>query len=246
MQGEHMHFFEKIVTGILDFILPPLCPICKTRVSSHHGLCSDCFAKIHFIARPYCNICGKPFEFDIPEENLCGSCCKKLPVFDKARSAFLYDSFSAKLILPFKHSDHLELTPLLTKFLYRAGKDLFDETDVIIGVPLHRFRYMKRKYNQADVLAKSLAEKIHKPYSSNILIRTRSTKSQGHMKSEDRKRNVAGAFTAKNVAMIKGKNVLIIDDVFTTGATLNECTKILRKHGAAKVFVLTLARVIKM
>ncbi len=241
-----MNFFDTIFNKILDFILPPLCPICKTKVLSHHGLCSDCFSKIHFISRPYCEICGKPFEFDIPEDHLCGSCCKKIPLFTKARSAFLYDSFSAKLILPFKHSDHLELTPLLIKFLYRAGLDLFDETDLIIGVPLHRFRYMKRKYNQADVLAKSLAEKVRKPYYSGILIRTRSTASQGHMKSDERKRNVAGAFGIKNAHLIKGKNVLIIDDVFTTGATLNECTKVLKKNGAKNVFVLTLARVVKM
>ena len=240
-----MSFFRTVYRIVLDFIVPPLCPICKKRVLSTHGLCSECFAKIHFICRPYCEICGKPFEFDIPEETRCGACCKKNQIFTKARSAFIYDSFSSKLILPFKHSDHLELTPLLTNLLYHAGTDLFKETDLIIGVPLHRFRYIKRKYNQADVLAKTLAKKTTIPYHPHILIRKRATISQGHMKAAERKRNVTGAFSIKNHSAIKGKNILIIDDVFTTGATLNECTKILLKNGAAKVFVLTLARVVK-
>ena len=241
-----MSFFRTVYHIVLDFIVPPLCPICKKRVLSTHGLCSECFAKIHFICRPYCEICGKPFEFDIPEEARCGACCKKNPIFTKARSAFIYDSFSAKLILPFKHSDHLELAPLLTNLLYRAGADLLTDTDLIIGVPLHRFRHIKRKYNQAGVLAKRLAEKSHIPYHSTILIRKRATVSQGHMKAAERKRNVAGAFGIKNKHLIKDKNILLIDDVFTTGATINECSKILLKNGAAKVFVLTLARVVKL
>lgn len=241
-----MSFFKTALHTFLDLIIPPLCPICKKRVLSTHGLCAECFKQIHFIARPYCEICGKPFEFDIPEETRCGACCKKNPIFTKARSAFIYDLFSAKLILPFKHSDHLELTPLLSNLLYRAGADLFKETDLIIGVPLHRFRYIKRKYNQADILAKELANKLHIPYYSNVLIRKRATVSQGHMKAAERKRNVAGAFSVKNHSAIKDKNILVIDDVFTTGATLNECTKILLKNGAAKVFVLTLARVVKL
>lgn len=241
-----MSFFKTVLHTVLDLIVPPLCPICKKHVLSTHGLCAECFKQIHFISRPYCEICGKPFEFDIPEETRCGACCKKNPIFTKARSAFLYDSFSAKLILPFKHSDHLELTPLLTNLLYRAGTDLFKETDLIIGVPLHRFRYIKRKYNQADILAKALAKKTTIPYHPHILIRKRATVSQGHMKSTERKLNVAGAFTIKNKDAIQDKNILLIDDVFTTGATLNECTKTLLKNGAAKVFVLTLARVVKV
>lgn len=241
-----MSFFSTVFHTILNFIVPPICPICKKRVLFSHGLCSECFSKIHFICHPYCEICGKPFEFDIPEETRCGMCCKKNPIFTKARSAFIYDSFSAKLILAFKHSDHLELTPLLTNLLYRSGMDLFAQTDLIIGVPLHRFRYIKRKYNQADVLAKALSEKVHIPYRSDILIRKRATKSQGHMKVNERKRNVLGAFDVKNRSLIHGKNILIIDDVFTTGATINECSKTLLKYGAAKVFVLTLARVVKL
>ena len=148
-----MSFFRTVYRTVLDFIVPPLCPICKKRVLLTHGLCSECFSKIHFICHPYCEICGKPFEFDIPEETRCGACCKKNPIFTKARSAFIYDSFSAKLILPFKHSDHLELAPLLTNLLYRAGADLLADTDLIIGVPLHRFRHIKRKYNHLFVWA---------------------------------------------------------------------------------------------
>lgn len=241
-----MSFFNSILSGLLDFIIPPLCPICKQPIKTAHCLCPNCFEKIQFISYPYCIKCGRPFEFDIPEETRCGACSKKDPVFHKARAAFIYDSNSKQLILPFKHSDHLELTPLLTNMLYQAGKELFAETDVLLAVPLHRLRFIKRKYNQAGVLAKSLADKINKPYLSNVLIRARSTPSQGHMRPAERKKNVSGAFKIIHPELIKGKRILIIDDVFTTGATVSECTKILRKNGAKHVSVLTLARVVKM
>ena len=240
-----MSFLGNAFRHLLDFLIPPLCPICKKRVLTPHGLCSECFSKIHFIERPYCHKCGRPFEFDIPEETHCANCCQKDPTFEKARSAFVYDSFSNKLILPFKHGDRLELTPLLTNLLYRAGLDIFDEIDAVVAVPLHRYRFMKRKYNQAEVLAKSLSKKIDKPYLPSVIIRKRATKSQGHMKTAARKKNVAGAFKVKNHVLIKNKNILIIDDVFTTGATLNECTKVLRRNGAQHIFILTLARVVK-
>lgn len=241
-----MIFIHQLGQRILDFLIPPICPICKKRILTQHGLCATCFSEIHFIDKPYCIKCGRPFEFDIPEEMLCGSCCKKEPVFAKARSAFIYNSFSSQLILPFKHGDHLELTPLLTHMLYRAGLDLFDDIDMITAVPLHRFRFMKRKYNQAGLLAKSLSQKIKKPYIPQALIRIRHTKSQGHMKAVERKKNVAKAFAVKDTHLIKGKTILIIDDVFTTGATLNECAKTLLKAGATSIYVLTLARVTKI
>lgn len=240
-----MNFFNTLLKGILDFVIPPLCPICKKPIQTIHCLCPTCFEKIQFISYPYCVKCGRPFEFDIPEETRCGACSKKNPVFYKARAVFIYDSFSKQLILPFKHADHLELTPILTNLLYQGGKDLFEETDVLLGVPLHRLRFIKRKYNQAGVLAQSLAKKIHKPYLPNVLIRARPTPSQGHMRPAERKRNVTGAFKVIHPELIKGKRILIVDDVFTTGATVNECSKILLKNGAACVSVLTLARVIK-
>lgn len=241
-----MSFFKQLASSFIDFILPPHCPICKKSLQNAHGLCPDCFAHIRFITPPLCHKCGRPFEFQIPEEPLCGVCCTKIPLFKKARAAFIYDSFSKELILPFKHGDKTELTPLLTTLMMTAGADIFPETDIILAVPLHKIRLIKRKYNQAGLLAKALSERLHKPYLPHILIRHKATSSQGHMRVAERKRNVSNAFKIQNPALIKGKNILLIDDVMTTGATLNECTKILLKSGAKSVSYLTLARVLKV
>lgn len=241
-----MGFFTNIFKSLVDFILPPHCPICKKSLQSSHALCPECFAQIRFVTEPLCVRCGRPFEFQVPEEPLCGVCCTKEPLFKKARTAFVYDSFSRELILPFKHGDKTEFTPLLTTFLMRAGAELLSETDIILAVPLHKSRLIKRKYNQAGLLAKSLSEKAHKPYLSTVLVRKKATLSQGHMRREERKHNVAGAFEVKHANLIKHKRILLIDDVYTTGATLNECAKVLLKKGAKSVSYLTLARVLKI
>lgn len=240
-----MPFFSDAFKGLLNFVFPPQCPICKTRVQNVNSLCNDCFSNIRFISKPYCEKCGRPFEFQINEELWCGVCLTKKQVFYKARAAFKYDDFSKRLILPFKHSDHIELTALLTNFLYQAGTDLFGEIDILIPVPLHRYRLMKRKYNQAALLAKTLSIRIKKPFAAGVLLRVKHTQSQGHMKKSERKQNVSKAFHVKNNLKIAGKHVLLIDDVMTSGATLNECAKALKKAGASKVSYLTLARVLK-
>lgn len=240
-----MPFFTDAFKGLLNFIFPPHCPICKTRIQNANSLCANCFKNIRFISKPYCEKCGRPFEFQIPGELLCGTCLTKKQVFSKARAAFKYDDFSKHLILPFKHGDHIELTSLLTNMLAQAGNDLFPEIDILIPVPLHRFRLMKRKYNQAALLAKSLSAYIHKPFVTGVLRRVKSTQSQGHMKKAERKKNVSQAFSVKNNQKLIGKHVLLIDDVMTSGATLNECAKVLKKAGAKEVSYLTLARVLK-
>ncbi len=147
--------------------------------------------------------------------------------------------------MPFKHSDHIELTALLTNLLFQAGSDLFAEIDILIPVPLHRYRLMKRKYNQAALLAKSLSHRVKKPFATGVLLRVKHTQSQGHMKRTQRQQNVSKAFEVKNNQKIIGKHVLLIDDVMTSGATLNECAKALKKAGAQKISYLTLARVLK-
>lgn len=240
-----MPFFSDAFKGLLNFIFPPQCSICKTRVQNTDTLCNECFSRIRFISKPYCEKCGRPFEFQIADELFCGACLTKKQVFHKARAAFKYDDFSRQLILPFKHSDHIELTTLLTNLLYQAGGDLFEEADILIPVPLHRFRLMKRKYNQSALLAKALSDRIKKPFATGVLLRVKHTQSQGHMKKAERKQNVSKAFQVKNALKIVGKHVLLIDDVMTSGATLNECAKALKKAGANKVSYLTLARVLK-
>lgn len=240
-----MNFFQKIGLTLLNVILPPNCPVCGKKTAGEHDLCSHCYTKIHFITKPYCQCCGRPYEFKTFDELICGACLQKRPLFHKARAAFTYDDFSKKLILPFKHGRRTELAPFLVQLLIRVGNDLIKEADVIIPVPLHRFRLMKRGYNQAALLAGLLAKKYRKHYAPDVLKRIKHTKSQGHLSPSARAKNLQGAFHIVHASKIKNKRILLIDDVMTSGATVNACTKILLKNGAKQVDILTLARVIK-
>lgn len=235
---------KRIIRFLLDFLLPPTCPVCHQRIENN-GLCPECFSKLEFIGAQKCSICGQPLDAVVPGMAVCGACLKEPPFFHQAESIFKYNDISRKLILAFKHGDHIELTELFTKWMEQNSKELIEKNDLLMPVPLHWRRILKRKYNQASLLAKSLAKKYQKEYFPLILIRCKFTKSQGHLSPKERKKNVKGVFKIKNANKIKDKSVLLIDDVFTTGATVNECTKVLLKAGAKSVDVLTIAKVVK-
>ncbi len=240
--------FELIQTTTrkaMNFLFPPMCPYCAQRLELPHRICPKCFAKIRFIDNPKCDCCGRPFDFKVYGETLCGKCLTTRNAYDKVRAAFLYDQFSRIPILTFKNADRTELAKTLTHFLFTAGQELFPQTDVIVAVPIHRYRLFKRTYNQSAVLARLLSARIKKPFLAGVLYRIRPTKSQGHLSPTKRKRNVANAFRVKSNKHLKGRSVLLIDDVFTTGATANECAKALKRAGAKNVFVLTIAMVIR-
>ena len=226
---------------LLDFLLPPICGICHCPVSENTTLCPDCFSKINFISKPYCPICGRPLPFDIMGECICAKCLTKRPLFLKARAAVRYDEISKKILLPFKHGDRLDLAPLIIKLMRRAADELMPEADIVIPVPLHRWRILKRKYNQSAILANRLAKMYQKPYAPCVLKRVRATPSQGHLSAIERKKNVTKAFKVTKPDKIKGKRILLVDDVLTTGATANECTKVLLRAGAKQVCLLTFA-----
>ncbi|MDD3668684.1 MAG: ComF family protein [Alphaproteobacteria bacterium] len=232
-----------IWTHILDFICPPACPMCRAFLRAPNQICPECFKELDFITRPQCAVCGLPFEFDIWEGSLCGACLRKKPRYDVARACLVYDEASKKLILPFKHGDRMELVPLLVRLLEQTGGDLIRRADAVMPVPLHRLRLMKRKYNQAALLAQKLARGHRKRYLPHTLVRIRHTPIQGHLPPNQRRKNVARAFAVKCPDQIRGKNILLIDDVMTSGATADECARVLKRAGARRVMILTLARV---
>ena len=191
-----------------------------------------------------CFSCGLPFDFEVGSDTRCASCIAKPPAFDSARSVLRYDDASRAAILALKRSDRLDLVPAFARWLERAGRDLTPETDLIVPVPLHRRRLWSRRYNQSGLLASELGKLIGKPVAMQTLQRTRATPSQGDMPSaKARRRNVRGAFRA--APELRDKTVLLIDDVLTTGATVDACSRALKRAGAARVFVLTLARVVR-
>lgn len=164
-----------------------------------------------------------------------------------ARAALAYDDASRGFILGFKHGDQTQSVVTMVPWLKAAGADLWPRVDVIVPVPLHRWRLLGRRYNQAALMGNVMSKAMGKSMVADALLRTRSTPSQGHLKPDERKKNVSKAFAMnpKRAANIVGKTILLIDDVYTTGATVRECAKILLAAGANEVAVLSLARVVK-
>jgi ComF family protein len=234
--------------GALDFLFPPLCIQCREHVGEAGSLCVACWSAIGFIEGPVCATCGLPFDVPAFEGQLCAACHADPPAFDQARAVMRYDEASKDSILAFKHGDRLELVPSFARWLARTGHALLAQTDAITPVPLHRTRLWSRRYNQAAELARALARHSGKQFEPALIERTRRTPSQGEMPSASaRQRNVSGAFRLADGVRerIGGRSILVIDDVLTTGATVDACARILKKGGAKAVFVLALARVVR-
>jgi ComF family protein len=234
--------------AVLDLVFPPLCIGCRAPVGEPGAFCATCWQAIAFLEGPMCDCCGVPFEFDTGGATQCAGCLARPPAYDKARAVMRYDEHSRGPILALKHGDRLDLTPGFTRWLDRGGRALLDETDVILPVPLHAARLWTRRYNQAAELARALARLCGKSVELLALTRARATPSQGAMRSaKARRRNMLGAFrvSPRHKSAIAGRNVLLIDDVLTTGATVDACARALKRAGAGKVFVLALARVVR-
>ncbi len=242
--------FEAIAAAgrlVLDTVLPPLCLSCRAIVAEPGSLCPACWRAITFLGPPLCAGCGLPFDLEAEPGALCGACAAQAPPFRRARAVFAYDEFSKRLILAFKHADRLEGAPAFAAWMARAGAELLAETDLVAAVPLHRWRLLARRYNQAAVLAVALGRATGLPVIPDLLVRRRATPAMGRMNRRERALNVKGVFALapRHAAALAGKRVLLIDDVFTTGATVGECAKVLRAAGAASVDVLTLGRVVR-
>lgn len=234
----------KLFQDMIDTILPPRCVVSGDVVEGDGALSAETWASLSFINAPYCEVCGLPFEVEVKEETLCVECLENPPDYDCARSCVVYGDTSRKMILKYKHGDHVNIAHSFTPWMKVAGKDFWDNCDYIIPVPLHYWRLVGRRYNQAAVLANILSKKTDIAWLHDTLKRNRATVIQGHMDAVNRLKNVRNAFEVKGTRL-QGKNVVLIDDVFTTGATVNECAKALRRAGVKRIDVLTVARVVR-
>ncbi|MFA6280121.1 MAG: ComF family protein [Bdellovibrionales bacterium] len=232
-----------VLRPLWDILMPPLCLGCDAHVTENQTLCAACWKAIHFVNAPFCPCCGAPFDSPMGEGALCSVCLAETPAFTAARSVFLYDEASKPLLLRFKHADQLQGLPLFVQGLARAGEVFWPEVDGIVPVPLHRWRLLKRRYNQSALLATALGKRVQKRVLVDALVRERPTPPQGHFSKKQRLLNVRGAFALRGGVDVRGLKLIVVDDVMTSGATVNECARILLAAGAARVDVLTLARV---
>lgn len=237
----------------LDTILPPRCVVTGEMVDRQGMIAPRAWAELDFINDPMCCKCGVPFGFEVDgiEDEDGGSHCLQCidypPPYDTARSAMKYNDQSRNIILGFKYADQTHSALAFVPWLKMAGAEMLKEADAIIPVPLHRWRLLKRRYNQSAIMAHFLSRETKIAVLYEGLVRTRATPTQSYLNFKDRRKNVKRAFAVneKREGDIKGKTIILMDDVYTTGSTVKECAKALKKAGAAKVHVLTLARVVR-
>jgi ComF family protein len=229
-----------------DLILPPLAHDSREATAAA-GLTPDAWSRIAFLEAPVCDGCGAAFEYDggAFAEDRCAACLAQPYGFARARAACVYDDASRGLILRYKHGDQQQFAPLFARWIGRAAADLLAEADVVAPVPLHPFRLLSRRFNQAAEVARPLARNAALDYVPDALIRTTHTDSQGGKSRRGRRLNVRKAFAVTEAGRrrIKGRRILLIDDVLTTGATGEACARALIDAGARAVDLAVIARV---
>ena len=221
---------------LLDFALPPRCAGCGVVAEDVHRFCLDCWQQLHFLGEPCCARCGLPFDYDGGEDAECAGCLAEPPAFDRLRAAVAYGEIARRVVLKLKYSGRPGVAETLAHFMQRhlAG----EAADAILApVPLHRWRIWRRGYNQSALIVSALA----------LIERVKATPPLKGMGRRERALAVRGAFRVAEEAkgQVKGRSVLLVDDVYTTGATASACAKILKRAGAARVNIICWARVVR-
>ena len=230
-----------------EFIWPTRSLVSGTRDRVQGAFSAHEWGALTFLGTVVCRRCGLPQELDLGEETICGACLARPPRWQAARAALVYDDASRRPVLDLKRAGRRDGLAIMANWMVQAGPDLVARAELIVPVPLHYRRLAARGYNQAAWLAAAVSRRTGVAMHPALLKRVRATPSQGGLNARARRRNVAGAFVVpdRSAHRLAGKTVLLVDDVLTTGATLNGCTRALLKAGAASVDILVLARVVR-
>ena len=238
---------RRLSRSLIDFVAPPKCLVCREAVLEPASLCLACWANLKHIDAPCCNVLGTPFAYYQGEGAVSPAAIAEPPNWDRARAAVAYDEASRAIVHALKYRDTMEAGLLMARLMARAGRPVVQEADIIIPVPLHRFRLWSRRFNQAAFLAQQISRQFAKPCRTDVLLRSKASRSQVGLSFEERRKNVAKVFqvTPEGIGHITGRRILLVDDVLTTGATAGSCAAVLKKVGAARVDVLTFALVLE-
>jgi len=226
---------------VLDFALPPRCAGCDTIVSDVHSFCTDCWKTIDFLGNSGCAACGLPLE--ATEQTTCGACLARPPRIARTRSAVAYDDLTRRLAIRLKYGRKIAIARTMARYMAPLVSE--EGERLLVPVPLHRWRLWGRGFNQSALVASELSRRLSLPTDPLVLRRTRRTPPLKGMSPLQRRRTVAGAFRVHDKAAIAGKTVILVDDVLTSGSTADACARTLRRAGAARVELVSWARVVK-
>ena len=232
--------------GLLDMVYPPVCLVCAAPIATAQTLCPGCFAALRPITAPLCPRLGLPFAADMGGDMLSAEALADPPPFGRARAAVVYGEVARTLVSRLKYGDRPELAVFCARLMAGAGHELWQDRPLLVPVPLHRARQHERRYNQSAELALALGRFTGLDVDTSLVKRIRRTRQQVGLSGDGRQRNVSGAFAAHPDALVRtrGRRVVLVDDVYTTGATTKAVTRTLQRAGVADVDVVTFARVV--
>lgn len=227
---------KAVAAKVLDAFYPCVCVSCHTRIADQKmWICGRCYDNLSFLPAQYCEKCGYP-----TEAGECSNCAENSYVFTQALSVFMFEDPARSMVHALKYSGLSEIADWFGNQMFKhiLAEKQFTEIDLVTAIPLHRVRRRDRGFNQSDLIAKALAKRINKPYSGSVLVRKLNTLSQTILDAKTRRKNIKGAFRIGKTSPA-GKSILLIDDVFTTGTTVNEAARVMLDSGAKEVFVMT-------
>jgi ComF family protein len=235
----------RLAHATLDTLYPPTCLACRAATDRHGALCPRCWSAMRFIERPFCERLGTPFEHDLGQGLISPQAMADPPAFARARAVARFEDGPARtLVHRLKYSDRAELARPIARWMARAGADVLADVDLLAPVPLHALRLWRRRFNQAAALTAEISRQTGKPCDLTAIRRVKATRSQVGLSRAQRAENVQGAFRVAEGVVVRGLNVVLVDDVLTSGATANAASRALLRAGAKRVDVLVFARVV--
>jgi ComF family protein len=238
---------RRMLRRLADFLIPPQCLTCGLALAEPAAVCPGCWRQLRLIEAPCCDVLGTPFAYDQGEATVSPAALADPPEWNRARAAAAYGEVAKNLIHALKYRDRHEAGLVMARLMARAGRALLADADAVLPVPLHRLRLWTRRYNQSALLAQRIAELAGLAYRPELLVRSRATRRQVGLDHDRRRKNVLGAFRVPDAAKaeVRGRRILLVDDVMTTGATAGACAKALKRAGAKRVDVLVFALVLE-